>query len=171
MRPSLTLFIITNLALAACSEPTVLLLQVKARDSVPPAAALWVRFENGGNSFENTFRPKDNSSIFAPEESTMANLVILTDGRTGTTILDVEALDETGNVLGRGQTNITIFPNKQTTAQATLDPLDFQVNGDEANDYNDDQIFSTGASGRQLASDDQGNFVVVWENFQCASTC
>ena len=127
-------------ALGACSSSDgFVLVTVAAQPAVHDVASLTVALSNGGTTRMDSLALRDQAfpvtfSISAP-------------GRTGDLAITIDALDETGLVVGHGSaTTTTVAPD----ATIALEPTDFVVNTDYANDQFPADDFE--ASGFQLAA-------------------
>ncbi|HEU0030975.1 MAG TPA: hypothetical protein VFQ53_10085 [Kofleriaceae bacterium] len=143
--------------LAACgSDESFTIVTVETRPAVHDAKELSITLSNagsmrndrltlGGNDFPTTF------SISAPE-------------RTGELVIQVDALDEAGLLVGRGTATTTVAAPE---ARVVLDSADFVVN----TDFLDDQFPSDDfeSHGFQIAATQDGDWTVVYRD-RCLAT-
>lgn len=147
----------------ACSEPTLLVITVEEPGAgLSQANRLQLDFELDGEHFTNAFFPSSGATVFSSEQRAV-DLVIQADGRQGDATFTLQALDVTGILIAESEGKVTLLPQQKNEVSIVILPVDFQVN----TSTEESQIFSTTASGRQLASDDQGAFFLLWEDQIC----
>jgi hypothetical protein len=143
------------LGLAACAgsdgaDPYVIV-TIEARPAVHDASAVTVGLTNAGTTRSDSLALRDHDfpvtlSISAPE-------------RTGELGITVEATDEAGLVVGLGSVTTTV---EAATAELTLEPADFVVNTDYANDQFPSNDFE--AAGFQLAALPDGTWTAAFRD-------
>jgi len=161
------------LALAACGDNTAVVIQVVARPGVHDQLRrfdervvdhLLVSFTNEAENLQQVLSPKAGKTIFNAGAQQTTIFSLQAPGRSGDASIVVEARNSDNRVLGDGATTVAIQPDQTVEESVTLLPTDFQVN---STFKKGSQIFSTGPTGRQVASDAAGNFVVLFEDLEC----
>lgn len=135
-------------------KATLVLVTVSARPGVSAPTTLLVTFTHSGLPQTKSLGGP-GASISLP-----ATFVLRADGYGGAAKVAVKALDGQNQVLGEAEKDLTLSVEGNVALGLELLPSDFLVN----NRTQYSQIFSVAESGRQLASDSQGNFVVLWED-------
>src|SRR6185295_9566333 len=130
---------------------------IEARPAVHDARALTVALSNAGTTRRD--------SLALGDQDFPVTLSISAPGRTGELGIAVDATDQAGLVVGRGSVTTTV---ETATAQLTLEPADFVVN----TDYADDQFPSNDfeAAGFQLAALPDGTWTAVFRDASSSST-
>lgn len=170
--PLACLLSLATLALGCGDETTVVIVRLEARLGVHDDDAkesdptdLLVTFKSDQDQTrQQTILVPQNGQPFFPSGSRNTVFSILANGRSGPAQITAQARAADMRPLGDGQNVAIVTDKEQVETQLVLRPTDFQVN----TLFPNSQIFSfTGPGGRQVASDAQGNFVVVWEDEEC----
>jgi hypothetical protein len=146
------------LACAACSDDTsYIVVSVETRPAVHSAATLRVTLSNAGSM--------RTEEIPLGEATFPATFSVAPEGRSGEIGIAIDAIDAAGLVVGRGS---AVSGASAATARVMLEPTDFVVN----TDYADDQFLSNYASanGLQLAATSDGTWAAVFTG-ACATPC
>jgi len=141
------------LTLVACgSAPaTLLMVVVENRAEAVSPRSLSVSLSQDGKTLSHTLGA--GGTVAFP-----SSFVIRAEGRSGAATVTVKALGGGGEVLARGSARTTIKANDAVVVRVSLTPMDSVVNTRTAGN----QLLTSGATGRQVASDGLGNQVVVW---------
>src|SRR5512146_1393838 len=141
--------VVSWLVLAGCGSDTFLVVTVDARPSVHDATKLEITQVNAGTTKISTL---DLGSHAFP-----VTFSISAPGHSGALDLSIKALDANGLLAGLGSGSTTL---ESSDATIQLDPADFVVNTDVA----DDQFLTTDFEtvGFQLASTADGNWTVAF---------
>lgn len=144
---------------AACGEESgeYLIVTVDVRPAVHDATSIKVRLSNAGSE-----RTED---LELGNTSFPATFSVSAPGRTGELVIDVDALDKDGFLVGRGTGTTTI---EATTASVLVDSADFVVNTEYANDQLLSNYFA--ANGFQLAATSDGTWTVTHSD-SCDNPC
>jgi hypothetical protein len=159
---SLSLLLVATLVLqAACKDEQATLLYITVNDKpgMPEdPKTLTVTFNNAGQDFLKLFSAP-SGTIGMP-----TTFVVRADERGGAAKVLVKAKDANDRLLGTGEGSTDLVPDGQVDLAVDLFPADVPINAR----YISSQTFSFGGpTGRQLASDSKGNFVVVWVDETC----
>jgi hypothetical protein len=159
---ALSLLLVGTLVLqASCKDEqaTVLYVTVNDKPGMPEdPKTLTITFNNAGQDFLKLFSAP-GSTISMP-----TTFVVRADERGGAAKVSVKAKDGNDRLLGTGEASATLVPDGQVDLTLDLFPADVPINAR----YIASQTFSfAGPTGRQLASDGKGNFVVVWVDKNC----
>lgn len=161
MRGSLlSLVVVASLGavLGACGDdPSYIIVTVTNRAAVHDAANLKVTLANSG-----TMRTDELALGSSPFPVTFS---ISAPGRSGDLGIQVEAIDQNGVLVGRGETTSTV---ETPTASVMLETADFVIN----TDYADDQYPSDDyeAHGFQVASASDGTWTAAYRE-KCSAPC
>jgi hypothetical protein len=145
-------------ALAACTDEHYLVVTVSVRDTVHGATQLAVSATNAGGSRQQQLPL--GSHVFPLKFS------VATPGRTGDLVLQIQAQDASGTLVGIGGTTATIGDK---TASVLLDSADFVVNTDVAGDHFLSDDFE--ANGFQLGAASDGTWTVGFRDDCPTSNC
>lgn len=138
-------------------EQTYIIVTVTNRAAVHDAANLKVTLSNSG-----TMRTDELALKATPFPVTFS---ISAPGRTGDLGIQVEAIDQNGILVGRGETTSTV---EAPTASVMLETADFVIN----TDFADDQFPSNDyeAHGFQVASASDGSWTAAYRD-KCSAPC
>ncbi len=146
-----------SLVLAGCSSDTYMIVTIDARPAVHNAASLDITQKNAGSMRTDTLALGSHAfpttfSISAP-------------GRAGELDLQIDAHDTNGLLVASGASTTTV---DETTADVMLEPADFVVN----TDFADDQFLTTDfeTNGFQLGATTDGNWTVAYRS-TCTDSC
>lgn len=152
LKANLLLATAALLATLSCGgEATVLYVTVKGKCGVPKVSSLGITFTHEGQAMGS----KLQGTVTLP-----STFVLRVDGRTGPATLAISGFDSQGKVAAMGKGSASLVADQRVDLTVVLSPTDLQVN--TRHQY--DQVFSTRATGRQLAVAKNGNFVVVWKD-------
>ncbi|MBL9017892.1 MAG: hypothetical protein JNL83_27145 [Myxococcales bacterium] len=143
--------------LTACSDESYLVVTVTGRPAVHDVSNLKVTLSNAG-----TMRTDDLALGSATFPVTFS---ISAPGRSGDLGVSVDAVDQDGLLVGRGETTTTV---DATTAAVTLDTADFVIN----TEYADNQFPSDDyeAHGFQVSSGSDGTWTTAYRD-RCMAPC
>jgi hypothetical protein len=146
------------LAFAGCaSDERYILVNVNARDAVHDVSLLRVTLSNAGS-----MRTED---IPLGAASFPATFSISPEDRTGELGITIDALDKDGLLAGRGTMQGSI---DDTKADVTIEPADFVVNTEVAEDQQIANWYAAG--GLQLAAMANGTWITTY-NAACPTPC
>jgi hypothetical protein len=158
MSPAMRAHLLLPFVLAGCtSDEKYIVVTIESRPAVRDVAKLRVTLSNAG-SMRTEDLPLGNASF-------PATFSISPEDRTGELGIAVEAFDGDDGLVGRGVSQSTI---ETPTASVLLEPTDFVVNTEYANDQQLSNYF--GASGFQLAAHPDGTWTTVY-NASCSTPC
>lgn len=151
------LFICLLLGLLGCGEEvaTYIVVNVTAKRGVNKPEKLDVLFTQNGKDRLNSFSLAGRAEPRLP-----SSFIIRTTDVEALITLTVTARALDGQTVGVGSGRVQTRLSARADLQIELSPTDFQVNSR----YTSKQFFSTTAGGRQVATDEKGNFVSVWED-------
>jgi hypothetical protein len=145
------------IVLAGCDNQTYTIVTVEGRPAVHGIVKLTITLSNADSTESNT--------VDFGKHTLPATFSVAAPGRTGDLGIHVEATDADDNLAAIGDTTT---PIDAPTASLTLEPADFVVNTDVA----DDQLLSnySNAHGFQLSSTADGTWTAVY-NVNCSAAC
>jgi hypothetical protein len=146
------------LVLAGCtSDEKYIIVTVNARPAVHDVAMLRVTLSNAGSTRAEEIPV---GSVELP-----ATFSISPEDRVGELGIDIEAFDEDGGLIGRGAAQSTI---ETPAAQVLIEPTDFVVNTEYADDQDLSNYFDT--AGLQLTATPGGTWTSVY-TAACSTPC
>jgi hypothetical protein len=137
--------------LVACTTERYTIVTIEARPAVHDATTLTVRVGNAG-----TTRIED---LALGARAFPVSFSVSAPGRTGEIKIAVDAVDQDGRLVGRG---LAVTTAEAGDARLMLEPADFVVNSDYANDQFPADDFE--ASGFQLAASPDGTWTAAFRD-------
>jgi len=150
-------WLLVLLATGCGSNDKFIIVTIDARPAVHDVKQLSVTLSNEGTS--------RTDELAVGEQGFPATFSISAPGRTGVLGMQIEAFDEAGLLVGRGDGETTV---EATTAGVLLDSTDFVVNTEVAGDQFPSDDFES--NGFQLASSAEGTWTAVYRD-RCLAPC
>jgi hypothetical protein len=150
--------VVSSLGIAACSSSdSYVIVTIDARPAVHGARAVSIALSNAGTTRMD--------QLALSGQDFPVTLSISAPGRSGELGITAFAIDQDGLVVGRGSSTTSV---ESAAAQLTLDPADFVVNTDHADDQFPSNDFE--AAGFQLTALPDGTWTAAFRDASLSPT-